>query len=103
MKSAASQLIFLLIVAQCLPLLANNPNSKFHSHSLDVRPAVLTLWLPLVVTSSGERARPEASRHGCGPAAETEGEAALLRGGLPARRGRLPVLGAPLYPRLQET
>lgn len=55
------------------------------------------------MTSSGERAQSEASRRGRGPAAQTEGEAALLRGGLPARRGRLPVLGAPLHPRLQET
>lgn len=69
----------------------------------DARSIVFTLWLPLVLTSSGEWAQPEASRNGRGPAAQTEGEAALLRGGLPARRGRLPVFGPPLHPRLQET
>lgn len=85
------------------PLWQNTVLSRTGLQVWDVRSIVLTLWLPLVLTFSGERAQPEASGDGRSPAAQTEGETALLWGGLPARCWRLPVLSAPLYPRLQET
>ena len=62
----------------------------------------VTLTSSVIITSGGW-AQPEAPRCGRGTAAEAEREAAFLRRGVPARRGRLPILGTPLYPRLQET
>ena len=72
-----------------------------------VRYKTLPELVPNVLTfccvASGDRARPEALRCGHSAAAQVERETAILRGGLPARCGCLPVLGAPVHQRLQET
>lgn len=63
---------------------------------------MLTLGTAVVITSR-DRTWPEAARCRCRAAAQAERKTAFLRGGLPARCGRLPVVCSPLYQRLQET